>query len=72
MALELVFERPRTLKKLRSGPLGELLEGFCDWLLEHGFALRDRPSAPVERISSERAPWASKRGRSADSLLASC
>jgi integrase/recombinase XerD len=38
MALELVFECPRTLKKLRSGPLGELLDGFCDWLLEHGFA----------------------------------
>ena len=38
MALERVFECPRTLKKLRSGPLGELLDGFCDWLLEHGFA----------------------------------
>ena len=38
MALELVFECPRTLKKLRSGPLGKLLDGFCDWLLEHGFA----------------------------------
>ncbi len=37
MALELVFECPRTLKKLRGGPLGELVEGFCDWLLEHGF-----------------------------------
>lgn len=38
MALELVFECPRTLKKLRSGPLGKLVDGFCDWLLEHGFA----------------------------------
>lgn len=38
MALELGFVCPRTLKKLRSGPLGERLEGFCDWLLEHGFA----------------------------------
>ena len=38
MALELVFTCPRTLKKLRSGPLGEVVEGFCDWLLEHGFA----------------------------------
>ena len=37
MALELVFECPRTLKKLRSGPLGKLLDRFCDWLLEHGF-----------------------------------
>ena len=37
MALELVFECPRTLTKLRSGPLGKLLDGFCDWLLEHGF-----------------------------------
>ena len=38
MALELVFTCPRTLKKLRSGPLGEVVEGFCDWLLEHGVA----------------------------------
>ena len=28
MALELVFECPRTLKKLRSGPLGKLLGRF--------------------------------------------
>ena len=38
MALELVFTCPGTLKKLRSSPLGKLLDGFCDWLLEHGFA----------------------------------
>jgi len=38
MALELVFTCPRTLKKLRSGPWGKLLEGFCDWLLGHRFA----------------------------------
>jgi site-specific recombinase XerD len=37
MAMELVFECPATLKKLRSGPLGKLPDGFCDWLLEHGF-----------------------------------
>jgi hypothetical protein len=36
MALELAFTSPCTVKKLRSGPLGELLDGFCDWLLEHG------------------------------------
>lgn len=38
MALEQVFKCPRTLRKLRSGPLGKLLEGFCNWLLEHGFS----------------------------------
>jgi integrase/recombinase XerD len=38
MALEKVFECPRTLRRLGSGPLGELLEGFCNWLLEHGFS----------------------------------
>jgi len=37
MALEQVFECPRTLRRLRSGPVGKLLEGFCSWLLEHGF-----------------------------------
>ena len=36
MALELVFTCPRTLKKLRSGPLGMLLDGFCDWLSRPG------------------------------------
>jgi site-specific recombinase XerD len=38
MALEQAFECPTTLAKLRSGPLGELLEGYCDWLLEQGFS----------------------------------
>jgi len=38
MALEQVFECPRTLRRLRSGPLGKLTEGFCNWLLEHGFS----------------------------------
>jgi site-specific recombinase XerD len=37
MAMELVFDCPATLKKLRSGALGKLLDGFCDSLLEHGF-----------------------------------
>jgi site-specific recombinase XerD len=37
MALEQVFECPRTLQKLRSGPLGKLLDGFCEWLLQRGF-----------------------------------
>ena len=38
MALEQVFECPRTLRRLGSGPLGKLLEGFCSWLMEHGFS----------------------------------
>ena len=38
MALELVFVCPQTLGKLRSGPLGKLLDGYCDWLLECGFS----------------------------------
>jgi len=38
MALELIFECPRTLRSLRVGPLGDLLEGFCSWLLEYGFS----------------------------------
>ena len=37
MALELVFECPRTLRSLRVGPLGKLLGGFCNWLLSHGY-----------------------------------
>ena len=38
MALEQVFGCSSTLRRLRSGPLGKLLEGFCNWLLEHGFS----------------------------------
>jgi site-specific recombinase XerD len=38
MALEQVWECPTTLARLRSGPLGTLLDGFCDWLLEQGFS----------------------------------
>ena len=38
MALELIFVSPRMLRKLRSGPLGQLLDGYCDWLLEYGFS----------------------------------
>jgi len=38
MALEQIFECPRTLRRLRVGPLGNLLEGFCSWLMEHGFS----------------------------------
>src|SRR5208283_727516 len=38
MALEHVFECPSTLAKLRSAPLGTLLESFCKSLLERGFS----------------------------------
>ncbi len=37
MALELVFESPRTLSRLSNGPLGKLLDGFCNLLLSHGY-----------------------------------
>ena len=33
MALEQVFDCPRTLRRLRTGPLGKLLEGFCPTIL---------------------------------------
>ena len=37
MALEQVFRCPRTLIRLRSAPLGKLLEDFCKSLLDRGF-----------------------------------
>ncbi len=40
MALEIVFECNQTLKKLRSGPLGRLLEGFCQWLQDSRYRRR--------------------------------
>jgi len=36
--MEQVFKCPITLKRLRSGPLGGLMDGFCTSLLEKGFA----------------------------------
>ena len=53
MALEQAFECPATLAKLRSGPLGTLLEGYCDWLLEQGFS-RKTVFAPDLRRSRMR------------------
>jgi integrase/recombinase XerD len=38
MALEQVFRYPRTLRRLRTDPLGKFAEGFCSSLLEHGFS----------------------------------
>jgi integrase/recombinase XerD len=38
MALEQVFECQRTLRRLQTDPLGRFTEGFCCWLLEHGFS----------------------------------
>lgn len=38
MALECVIKCSKTLRRMRSGPLGKLAEGFCSWLLEHGFS----------------------------------
>ena len=50
MGLEQAFECPTTLAKLRSGPLGTLLDGFCEWLWEQGFprgSLRKHLSTPT-------------------------
>ena len=38
MALERAFDCPHRRRRFRSGPLGELQDGFCKWLLEHGFS----------------------------------
>jgi integrase/recombinase XerD len=40
MGVERVFKEARTLRDLSSDPLGLMLDGFCDWLLERGFTSR--------------------------------
>jgi integrase/recombinase XerD len=40
MALEQFFKNAHTFSKLRNGPLGNLLEEFCQWLLTHGYSRR--------------------------------
>jgi len=37
MALEVVFRRAYEQKKLRRNPFYVLLEGYCQWMLDHGF-----------------------------------
>lgn len=37
MTLEQLFKCPRTIDKLTGGPLGGLMDGFCNALLERGF-----------------------------------
>ncbi len=37
MAIEQVFKSPRTIAKFRGGALGNLMDGFCQWLLNLGF-----------------------------------
>jgi integrase/recombinase XerD len=36
MCLERVYEGAGIRRRLRTGPLGGLIDGFCDWLLERG------------------------------------
>lgn len=40
MCLEQVYQGAAIREKLRSGPLGWLIDGFCRWLLERGAARR--------------------------------
>ncbi len=34
---ESIFSSSRTLEKFRKEPLGPLQEGFCQWLINHGY-----------------------------------
>ncbi|MFA6011398.1 MAG: site-specific integrase [Desulfobacteraceae bacterium] len=38
MVFKQVFKCQRTLNKLQAGPLAKILEEFCQWLLDEGFA----------------------------------
>ncbi len=38
MALEQVFDCPRTIGRFRGGPLGGVMDGFCVDLMDHGFS----------------------------------
>ena len=38
MSLEVVFKASYTLEKVRCGPLGNNMDGFCDWLLDAGYS----------------------------------
>ena len=38
MSLELLFKASRKIERFRSGPLGDSMDEFCDWLLKQGFS----------------------------------
>ena len=38
MSLERVYRSAIALRRLRGGPLGGVLDGFCQWLLGHGYS----------------------------------
>lgn len=67
MTLEQVFECPRTLRKLRGGPLGALLDGFCDGLLESGFS-RSTVRKHLSNVSHLNAYLLTRRGVAGQSL----
>ena len=50
MALEKVFFDPRALKRFGEGPLAPKLDGFCEWLSNHGFA-RSTIRRHITRVS---------------------
>ncbi len=59
MALEQIFSCPKTLARLQKGPLGELLEGFCLWLMDCGFGrwtIRSHSSFGTPRPPSKAPP----------------
>lgn len=69
MALESVFVCSRTIGSLRSGPLGEILDGYCDWLLESGFK-RATVRTHLANISHLDAYLTKQRERDRESLTA--
>jgi integrase/recombinase XerD len=69
MALGSVFVCSRTIGALRSGPLGKLLDGYCDWLLECGFK-RTTVRAHLANVSHLNAYLAMQKGREWSALSA--
>ncbi|MBA7664936.1 hypothetical protein ES703_73001 [subsurface metagenome] len=68
MALKQIFEYPRTLRSLRIGPLGKLLEGFCSWLLEHGFIVAGQSVSTSLTYHTLTSIWAVQEVASARAL----
>ncbi len=61
MGLERVFVASWTLRKLRSAPLGVLLDDFCEWLWKRGFG-RHSIRSHLGNVSHLNA-WLGERGR---------
>lgn len=73
MCLEQVYAGVALREKLRSGPLGWLIDGFCRWLFQRGAARRIvQVAAFLDYLETDRGCKASARNQRLAALRLTC